>query len=93
MWYFAALLIFPLSILAALLLMSIFSQRFIPVFSFSILVSAVLLSALWEEIGWTGYVVPKMLKSFSPLKTAVVFGVVHMFWHLSDTMKASQPQC
>jgi membrane protease YdiL (CAAX protease family) len=82
-WYFRALLIFPLSIFAALLLMSIFSQRFIPEFTFSILVFAVFFSALWEELGWAGYAIPRMLKRYHPLKTAIVFGVIHMFWHLA----------
>lgn len=82
-WYLKALLIFPLSILASLLLLSLFSQRFIPKFSLSILVFAVLLSSLWEEIGWVGYAIPRMLKRFSPLRTAVLFGVIHMFWHLA----------
>ena len=82
-WYLRALLIFPLSILTSLLLMSLFSQRFIPVFSISILVFAVFFSALWEEIGWIGYAIPRMLNRFSPLKTAILFGVIHMFWHLA----------
>jgi membrane protease YdiL (CAAX protease family) len=82
-WYLRALLIFPLSILAALLLMSVYSQRFVPVFSISILVFAVLFSALWEEIGWVGIAIPRMLKRNDPLKTAILFGVIHMFWHLT----------
>jgi membrane protease YdiL (CAAX protease family) len=82
-WYLRALLIFPLSILAALLLMSTYSQRFIPVFSISILVFAVFFSALWEEIGWVGYAIPRMLKRNYPLKTAILFGIIHMFWHLA----------
>jgi len=82
-WYLLALLIFPLSILASLLLLSIFSQRFIPVFSISILVFGVFLSALWEEIGWVGFALPRILKRFPPLKTAITFGVIHMFWHLA----------
>ncbi len=82
-WYLTALLIFPLSILTTLLLLSLFSTRFSPVFSLSILVIAVLFSALWEEIGWTGYATPRMLKIFSPLKTSILLGVIHTFWHLA----------
>jgi membrane protease YdiL (CAAX protease family) len=82
-WYLRALLIFPLSIFAALLLMSIFSQRFIPEFSLNILVFGVLFSALWEEMGWVGYAIPRILKRYTPLKTAIVFGVIHMFWHFA----------
>ena len=82
-WYLIALLVFPLSILAALSFMTLFSQSYTPVFSFSILAFAVFFSALWEEIGWVGYAIPRMLKRFSPLRTALLFGVIHMFWHLA----------
>jgi membrane protease YdiL (CAAX protease family) len=83
-WYLRALLIFPLSILASLLLMSLFSQSFTPALSLSFLAFATLLSALWEEIGWTGYATPRMLKRFSPLKTGILLGVIHTFWHLAS---------
>jgi membrane protease YdiL (CAAX protease family) len=82
-WYLRALLIFPLSILASLLLMSLYSQRFTPVFSLSILAIGTFFSALWEEVGWTGYAIPRMLKRFRPLKTGVLLGVIHTFWHLA----------
>jgi membrane protease YdiL (CAAX protease family) len=82
-WYLVALFVFSLSILVSLFGMSTFSQSYIPAFSFSVLTFAVLLSALWEEIGWTGYAIPRLLKRFTPLKTAILFGVIHVFWHLA----------
>jgi membrane protease YdiL (CAAX protease family) len=82
-WYLRALLVFPLSILAALLLMSIFSQSYTPALSMSVLAFGVLFSALWEEIGWTGYATPRMLERFSPLKIGLLLGVIHTFWHLA----------
>ena len=82
-WYLKALLIFPLSILGALLVLSLFSPSFTPVFSFSIFTGAVFLSSLWEEIGWTGYALPRMLQRSSALKTGILLGVVHTFWHLA----------
>lgn len=83
-WYLYALLIFPLSILVSLYLMSLFSESYGPLFEFRFFVVASLLSALWEEIGWTGYATPRMLKIFSPLKTAILLGIIHMFWHLAS---------
>lgn len=82
-WYLRALLIFPLSILAALLLMSLLSKSFTPALSISVLAFGVFFSALWEEIGWTGYATPRMLERFSPLKTGILLGVIHIFWHLA----------
>ena len=52
-------------------------------FNFSSTTFASLLSALWEEIGWTGYATPRLLKRFSPLKAGILLGVIHTFWHLT----------
>lgn len=82
-WYLRALVIFPGGILAALLILSIFSGRYTPQFSISIMVFAVILSTLWEELGWVGYATPRLLKKWPPLKTAILLGVIHTFWHLA----------
>jgi membrane protease YdiL (CAAX protease family) len=82
-WYLYALLIFPSSILASQYLMSLYSESYGPVLVFRIVVVASLFSALWEEIGWTGYATPRMLRILSPLRTAILLGTIHMFWHLA----------
>lgn len=82
-WYLIALLIFPLSILAALLSLTLLFQGFSPILSLNFLAGANLISAFWEEIGWTGYATPRMLRRFSPLKAAISLGVIHTFWHLA----------
>ena len=83
-WYLYALLIFPLSILVSLYLMSLYSESYGPLFEFRIYVLGSFLSALWEEIGWTGYATPRMLEKLTPLRTAIFLGVIHMFWHLAS---------
>lgn len=83
-WYLYALLIFPLSIFVSLYLISLYSESYDPLFEFRIFVLGSFLSALWEEIGWTGYATPRMLKRFSPLRTAIMLGIIHMFWHLAS---------
>jgi membrane protease YdiL (CAAX protease family) len=35
-----------------------------------------------EDLGWRGYLLEKLLKSWSPLKAALLVGIVHAFWHL-----------
>jgi membrane protease YdiL (CAAX protease family) len=82
-WYLRALLIFPAAILAALLILSIFSESYTPQFSFSILFLGAFISPLYEEIGWIGYAIPRMLKRWRPLNTAILLGVIHMGWHLA----------
>jgi membrane protease YdiL (CAAX protease family) len=82
-WYMLAILVFPVAILAGLSIMALFSQRFAPVFSITFIAVATLFSPLWEEIGWTGYATPRMLKKHKPLKTGVYLGVIHMFFHLA----------
>jgi len=82
-WYLAALLVFPAAVLAGLLLMRPFSPGYTPVLALGVPAAATFLSTLWEEIGWTGYATPRLLKRFRPLKAAVVLGVIHMFWHLA----------
>ena len=81
-WYLKAILIFPATMLAVLLVLSFFSADFLPVLTFGVLTFAGLFSALWEEIGWTGFATPIMLRRFSPLKVGLVLGLVHAVWHL-----------
>jgi membrane protease YdiL (CAAX protease family) len=38
-------------------------------------------SALGEEIGWRGFLVPQLAKSYSFTTTALVSGIVWSFWH------------
>lgn len=85
-WYMVALLMFPIAILAGLYLMTLFSPGYTPVFSLSILAIGTFFSSLWEEIGWTGYATPRMLKRYSPLKTGIYLGVIHTFWHFAASI-------
>jgi membrane protease YdiL (CAAX protease family) len=40
------------------------------------------LQAAIEDLGWRGYMLEKLLHSWSPLKAALLVGVFHAFWHL-----------
>ncbi|WP_249730745.1 type II CAAX endopeptidase family protein [Paenibacillus sp. J2TS4] len=39
------------------------------------------LGPLGEELGWSGFVLIELQKSFSPLKSAMIVGVTWGFWH------------
>ncbi|WP_258278691.1 CPBP family intramembrane glutamic endopeptidase [Paenibacillus sp. SC116] len=40
-----------------------------------------ILGPLGEELGWSGYVLNELQKSFCPLKSAIIVGVTWGFWH------------
>ena len=85
-WYLKAILIFPATMLAVLFALSLFSSSFTPVLSLSVMAFGALFSALWEEICWTGFATPVMLKRFSPLKVGLLLGFLHAMWHLAASI-------
>jgi len=56
-----------------------FSPWFIPIAFAYILI---FMGPLGEEAGWRGFALKKMLKCLSPLKAAVLLGIIWSFWHL-----------
>lgn len=36
----------------------------------------------WEELGWRGYALPRMMRRFSPLVASLVLGILWAVWHL-----------
>ena len=87
--YLKAILIFPVAMLAVLVLLSLASVSFTTVFSLSLMALGALFSALWEEIGWTGFATPVMLKRFSPLNVGLLLGLLHAMWHLPASLYGS----
>ncbi len=41
-----------------------------------------LLQAGLEELGWRGYMLERLQRHWSPLRSSLVVGVAHLFWHL-----------
>jgi membrane protease YdiL (CAAX protease family) len=81
-WYVAALLIPPTLILAVLLaLRGLVSPNFAPnLFPLGILFG--LPAGFFEEIGWTGYLFPRLRAGRSALGAAILLGVLWGLWHL-----------
>src|SRR5919199_4382130 len=42
----------------------------------------VLLVSVWEEIGWTGFALPRLQERYGPLLASVILGVLWALWHL-----------
>jgi len=88
-WYAVALLIAPLATGVILGLFSLFSSEFQPAIllspdKFNLIVSGIiggLIVGLFEELGWTGFAVPRFLKTQGILCTGVIIGVLWGAWH------------
>ncbi len=90
-WYAVALLTAPLAILAVLLALSLIRPEFLPrlfveqdkigLFQYSII--AGLLTGIFEELGWTGFAVPLLLKrGYGVLRTGLIVGFLVGAWDL-----------
>jgi uncharacterized protein len=98
-WYAVALLTAPLLFTGVNLALSLTSTEFLP----SILtsddrayvllmgISAGLMAGIFEELGWTGFAVPTLLRRmrYGVLGTGLIVGVPWAVWHLLVTFWAS----
>ncbi|MBN1780936.1 CPBP family intramembrane metalloprotease [bacterium] len=88
-WYAATLLIAPISTVAVLLLLTLYSSEFRPNILLSsdkpaLLISGImggLIVGLFEELGWTGFAVPRLRRVHSIIGTGVITGVIWGAWH------------
>lgn len=88
-WYAVALLTVPLMVLAILTVLAQTSPEFLPAIStaedkVSLLVMGVVMGlavAFFEEIGWTGFVVPKLRQRYGLLATGLLVGTLWGAWH------------
>ena len=103
-WYVVALLIAPLLITSILYRLSFISTEFQPAIFTSENKAAVLLPAiaaglavgLFEELGWTGFAVPRLKQRFGVINTGLIVGIVWGAWHFppfwkSDTFSTTLP--
>jgi membrane protease YdiL (CAAX protease family) len=97
-WYVIALLSAPLLILPILLSLSLISAKFLPdIFTtadkFSLLLLGISVGlfegGLMEELGWTGFAVPRLRFRYSILTTGLIVGILHAMWHFLPTFWGS----
>ena len=89
-WYAVALLTTTLLLLLIGAMLSLVSPVFIPsliassdkgtVLAFALVVGG--LAGFFEEIGWSGFATPRLLKQHAVLKTGLILGVLWGTWHL-----------
>jgi membrane protease YdiL (CAAX protease family) len=89
-WYAVALLIAPIVEMTSLLALSRISPVFLPAIitaddKAALLVSGVaigLVGGLVEELGWTGFAIPRLTARYGVLGTGLIVGPVWGAWHL-----------
>jgi membrane protease YdiL (CAAX protease family) len=103
-WYAVALLTAPLLATAVLLALSLLSPEFLPALFTSndwpvLLLSGIvagLVVGFFEELGWTGFAVPRMRPRYGVLTTGIIVGLLWGAWHFlpfweSDSFSAALP--
>ena len=96
-WYAVALLTAPLSMMAVLLALSLISPEFLPrIFTTSdkatLLLMGIavgLVAGIFEELGWTGFAIPRMRLRYGVLATGLFVGVLWGAWHFFMNFWAS----
>jgi membrane protease YdiL (CAAX protease family) len=89
-WYAVAILFAPLYMAAALLALSLISPVFIPsIFAsgnrVSLLLSGIgagLMVGIFEELGWTGFAIPRLRLRYGVVTTGLTVGVLWGAWHV-----------
>jgi membrane protease YdiL (CAAX protease family) len=88
-WYVAALLTAPLLMTAIPLALSLFSPEFLPVIfttddKASLLLSGLaagLMVGIFEELGWTGFAIPRLRQRHGVFATGLIVGFLWGAWH------------
>jgi membrane protease YdiL (CAAX protease family) len=88
-WYAVALLTAPLVNAATLVVLSLASVAYVPyIVTSSDRLSPLLLGlagglavSIFEELGWTGFAMPRLLASHGVLSTGLIMGVLWGIWH------------
>ena len=89
-WYGVALLAAPLLAAGVALSLSVLSPEFLPAVVVADDKASVLLLGLvvalaagfFEELGWTGFAIPRLRKHHSSLATGLIVGVIWSAWHV-----------
>lgn len=89
-WYTVALLTAPLLMTTVLLALSLFSRQFLPgIFTSDekstlllVGIATALVAGFFEELGWTGFAIPRLRQHYGVLSTGLIAGVLWAAWHL-----------
>jgi membrane protease YdiL (CAAX protease family) len=98
-WYAVAILTAPLSVMATLLSLSLVSPEFVPgilttsvkasLLQFSFVAGLGLGTGFLEELGWTGFAIPRLLGRHGVLATGLFVGLLWGAWHFLSNIWGS----
>ncbi len=97
-WYWIAVLTAPGIVAISLLLLSLFSPAFVPGIATSAdkitplvfgLVAGILVG-IFEELGWTGFAIPRLRLRHGVLGTGIILGLVWGLWHMPLFMASAR---
>ncbi|PHN02101.1 CPBP family intramembrane glutamic endopeptidase [Flavilitoribacter nigricans] len=88
-WYSIALLTAPLATVLSLAGLALFTKDYQPAITnsndiYSLLFLGIvggLIIGLFEELGWTGFAVPRLLQKFNSFTSGAIIGIVWGAWH------------
>ena len=88
-WYAIALLTVPIIVLTILYLLSLANREFLPAITSAedkvpLIVTGVVMGlfvGFFEELGWTGFVVPRLRQRYGLLATGLIVGLLWGAWH------------
>jgi len=89
-WYAIAILFAPLVLLAVLLGLALFSPVFLPgiltvddkAARLTMNLTAAVAVGICEELGWTGFVMPRLMQRYTVVRTGLIMGVLWGAWHI-----------
>jgi membrane protease YdiL (CAAX protease family) len=103
-WYAVAILTTPLTVIASLLALSLFSPEFRPGFltasdatslagtltlPLGIVVGVAILTGFLEELGWTGFATPRLRLRYGVFATGFLMGLLWGAWHFVSNFLGS----
>lgn len=91
-WYLICVFMMPLVLLLSYIIMRLLNLPLpvphIQIIAIPIFLIVFFISAIAEEVGWTGYLYEPMLKRWSALKAGVVIGAIWGIWHVVPLIQA-----
>ena len=101
-WYLVALLAAPLSVVGTLFALSLFSPEFLPGFlqgggqtsgviamPVALVLGLGLFNGFVEEVGWTGFAIPRMRLRYGIFATGLTVGLLWGAWHFVSNLALS----
>jgi membrane protease YdiL (CAAX protease family) len=92
-WWLPAIAVMPLVILLSSLSTGFGALEFAGWLSPIVLGAVYLVSAFGEEVGWTGFALPRLLRLFGELPSALLLGLVWSLWHVIPYWEAGNSAC